>query len=372
MERGGGGRRGVWTAARNLALALGSLAVLLGALEIAARLALPPRGDANTSFVPRSIIEETGWEELPHRNRPGSRGTQHFGSDPAGYFDPGATLRYRINSLGLRGPETTREKPPGVERILGLGDSFTFGTGVRLEDTWLAVLGRALAASGRTDVEVLNGGVAGYDTTHELALLERFGLALGPDLVLLCFFLNDTGVGNTLSVFNLEPDGAARPLWRRESRLLDALALRVERRRAAETLVAAYRSGFADDHPGWRASRAALLRLARLSQRHGFRLAIVVFPVLWRLSGGYPFAEAHATVVAYADSIGVPALDLQPAFAGYDGPELWVHPANQHPNREAHAVAGRAVHAFLAAHPRLLPPSPAAGGYHGADGEERP
>ena len=40
-------------------------------------------------------------------------------------------------------------------------------------------------------------------------------------------------------------------------------------------------------------------------------------------------------------------VDLLPAFAGHDGPELWVHPTNQHPNEAGHAIAGRALFEFL-------------------------
>src|SRR5215207_973150 len=41
-----------------------------------------------------------------------------------------------INSHGLRGPETTYDKPAGTFRILNLGDSIVMGWGVRQEDTY--------------------------------------------------------------------------------------------------------------------------------------------------------------------------------------------------------------------------------------------
>src|SRR5437016_3822832 len=41
-----------------------------------------------------------------------------------------------LNSRGLRGPEIPAERKPRELRILGLGDSTTFGTGVAWEETW--------------------------------------------------------------------------------------------------------------------------------------------------------------------------------------------------------------------------------------------
>src|SRR5262245_27130017 len=47
-----------------------------------------------------------------------------------------------VNSLGLRGPEVDRVKPPGVYRIGVFGDSATFGQGVSEEATYARVLER--------------------------------------------------------------------------------------------------------------------------------------------------------------------------------------------------------------------------------------
>src|SRR5262245_42920123 len=43
---------------------------------------------------------------------------------------------YRTNAAGYRGPEFRAEKAPGVVRIACVGDSCTFGLGVREEHTW--------------------------------------------------------------------------------------------------------------------------------------------------------------------------------------------------------------------------------------------
>ena len=70
-----------------------------------------------------------------------------------------------------------------------------------------------------------------------------------------------------------------------------------------------------------------------LADEEDFRLIIAIFPVLWSLSDDDPFASIHESISDFAEELRVPLLDLRPAFEGYVGPELWVHPNNQHPNR---------------------------------------
>jgi lysophospholipase L1-like esterase len=95
--------------------------------------------------------------------------------------------RYRINSLGLRGPEVDETG----STVLVVGDSFAFGLGVDEDETFSARLEGALDAATGGPVEVLNLGVPGYHTGQEAVWLERVGFALAPDLVVLLYYGND-------------------------------------------------------------------------------------------------------------------------------------------------------------------------------------
>lgn len=98
------------------------------------------------------------------------------------WMGSGGTLRSpdaRINALGLRGPDTTPGHADRV-RILTLGDSYTFGSGVRDEETFSAVLEGKLGAS---RVEVVNGGAPGYGIFQMQRLLQRLMPMLHPDVV---------------------------------------------------------------------------------------------------------------------------------------------------------------------------------------------
>lgn len=82
---------------------------------------------------------------------------------------------------------------------------------------------------------------------------------------------------------------------------------------------------------------------------------MVIFPFLHDLDGDYPFQPIHDVVRTHLESTGVRVLDLRPAFSDYHGPELWVHPTDQHPNEIAHGLAARAIAAYLLAHPEAFP-----------------
>ena len=165
-----------------LMLALVSALLCLVVLELVAQFALgrPPRG--NITPVPIELRMRPSIPGVPYQLRPDTEVVHFFPSNPRGYFDEQGGVTYRTNALGFRGKETTQAKPPGVFRILGLGDSFTFGTGVRVEDTFLSVTERLLNVRGARPIfEILNLGAMGYDTIHEVALLAHVGRKYDPE-----------------------------------------------------------------------------------------------------------------------------------------------------------------------------------------------
>lgn len=95
-----------------------------------------------------------------------------------------------INSHGLRDRERKWEKPQGVRRILGIGDSFTFGYQVGLDECYLKQLERDLNRNNGT-WDVINAGVTGYNMWQYLEYLRCCGLRYHPDLVIIGVFFDD-------------------------------------------------------------------------------------------------------------------------------------------------------------------------------------
>ena len=100
------------------------------------------------------------------------------------------SFRYSNNSLGWRGRREYREAKQTDYRVLFLGDSFTYGTGVNDDQTFAARVEKDLRA-GRMSVEVLNAGAPGKGTDYALKCFQTLGRKFHPDLTVLGFFAND-------------------------------------------------------------------------------------------------------------------------------------------------------------------------------------
>ncbi len=89
------------------------------------------------------------------------------------------------NKQGLRERELEVPKPPGVTRVVLLGDSWVFGMGVAAEDRAGARLEEFLRerATGPGPIEVLNVGIPSWNVVAECAYLRRQLELLQPDLV---------------------------------------------------------------------------------------------------------------------------------------------------------------------------------------------
>lgn len=138
--------------------------------------------------------------ELGWANREGASGPYQPHPDfPA--------VMVQINGQGIRGRPFPEQKPEGAKRIMILGDSNTFGYGVKEEDRFSDLLSNRLLHS----YESLNFGVFGYGTDQEALLFEKKGILYQPDIVVLGFSagdlsdnMNSINVGYNKPFFKIE------------------------------------------------------------------------------------------------------------------------------------------------------------------------
>lgn len=131
---------------------------------------------------PRNLIIAD--KELGYRLRPNASGAET--NDYQEYH-----IQANINSRGLRDYKHGLSK--NTYRILGLGDSYTFGEGVELKDSYLSVLESKLKARfGQNQIEVFKAGVPGYGTKQEVDFLKKYISEFKPNLVLLGLLPDET------------------------------------------------------------------------------------------------------------------------------------------------------------------------------------
>jgi len=171
-------RARVW-ALRAMLLVAGML-FAIAVMEIGLRFVWEPPSPAIRTFESLQPVLLPD-PELPWRPRPNATGTYRL-----------YNAEFTTNSRGLRDREYAEQAPPGVRRIVVLGDSFAWGHGVRNDEIFTEVLERELDG-----VEVINLGVTGFDLQSEFIWLRREGMRYAPDLVVLAVCQNDfraTGV----------------------------------------------------------------------------------------------------------------------------------------------------------------------------------
>jgi hypothetical protein len=275
---------------------------------------------------------------------PAGRGT---GYAPVRTEGPG---RGPLNAKGYRDLDRVNPKPPGVHRVVCIGDSFTWGSNVLFDDAWPQRVERALTRVRGERWEAVNLGEPGLNAVQEASRLDSEGFAYGPDVVVVAYVLNDSEDEQAAEA-RRAADWAEEQRWPPSTSLLDRSALArlvrsrlwatVENRRRVEN----FRSMYAEGYPGWAAARRALKAMGGMCRERGVPFVVAIFPLFGNpLDDRYPFADVHAKVGAVAAEAGARVVDLLPFYRGLDWRLLVVNGADdEHPNEIAHRIAARAI-----------------------------
>ncbi len=276
----------------------------------------------------------------PRRFRiaPHAHWMHHYSSDPGGYFGPRLTIEYRANSRGIRERELPIPKPPDVFRIVALGDSFTLGEGVRVEDTWPRQLEGVLRRyyPGRV-LEVINAGVNAYDIRQELEHYRRNMREYEPDMVILAMVWNDArpgdaarfgaGVlGSTAALAQYLPVG---------DRVLRALA------------AALGQTGVPSQARDWQDAFDALVELKAETAASGIPLIVAIYPSVRHL-GNQQLWALYELQENFCREHDLRVFNAAPLFKSQPARRWHVHPADNHPNAEAHRLFAEHLGRFIA------------------------
>lgn len=308
-----------------------ALEVALRTHEANARASGSPPGDLS----PRGLYQASVDPALRYELIPNARAIAETG------------VPIEINGAGFRGALPAIPKPPGITRILLLGDSEVLGAKLAERDTLSAQLELALTKRDGAVWEVLNFGTDGYDTVQEERLFETRGVPFQPDLVLLYFVSNDVVPPELVRL----ADG-----WDRSHviRWIRDLAL-MQRARRLLGSGGDYREyvehAYGPTSGAWRVGRERVRRLRDRVEAAHARFAVVIAPEIFGIERreelvDSPYRTFHRALASLA-SDQITVIDPLAALATCaERPrDLWATPTDHHKNGRAN----RCIADFVAA-----------------------
>lgn len=254
-----------------------------------------------------------------------------------------------LNPQGFRDSRPfQRTVPEGQRRIAFLGDSFTFGHGVpNVEDRFSDRVARNLDEKAAGEFVVNNLGVPGHGMNDIKPLWEKVVVAddAQVDIAIYSLCLNDIewfsreNLAENEKIQRLKPEN----WFLRDTYFYNTIYFRVQLLRQPRLRnYYEYVETFYRGTP-WDRMKNELAEVHQTISASGTDFRLVIFPFLHNLGPQYPFREAHAKIVAFAQSQQIPVLDLEPVLAPHVAEGLVVNRFDPHPNSRAHELAAAAM-----------------------------
>ena len=137
-------------------------------------------------------------------------------------------VKISINSLGFRNKEYSAEKNENQTRIILLGDSFTYGFGLDIANTYFKILEKKLNQKYQKKIEVWNLASVSWGTVIHYLIVKNKILKYSPDLVVLMFDdsdFYDNIIYEEYGVFQngniVASQGTLNKFWKKRGKLIN-------------------------------------------------------------------------------------------------------------------------------------------------------
>jgi hypothetical protein len=259
------------------------------------------------------------------------------------YVLDGARL---FNSRGMRDEERAYE--PTSTKIVVVGDSIEGWVDLPPTELYPRRLEAMLnAVPNRTPTQALDFGVYGYSLHQKILTLKYRGLEWAPAHVIVGYCLNDP-----IPSSEFEAHFARRP-----EPLIELRSLTLVNDRVCAMMHGLGEDFYRDIHEPGSASWAGVVddlrELAELAREHHFDVTVVIFPLLYDVSGSYPWADIHRRVTEVATGAGIRVIDLLGSFEHEGIPRVRVDTV--HPNARGHEIAAQQLFKALTARTEPAP-----------------
>lgn len=252
----------------------------------------------------------------------------------------------RLNSLGCRDVEWEPNKPEGTRRIAFVGDSFTYGWGIKdPADRFTDLLQAQFESYGAKKTQSMNVAKPGWDTGDEIQPVTDLVQSFGADEIVLCHVPNDIErLLPTSSDFN--PIRPPHPTMVNldASPLLDYLYRRIYLPRVAT--VRGYHDWLAEgyaDPETWNRQKERLTRIMEIARENKVTLRVVLIPFLRTQGTEFDQRAIHNRLREFFQANDIPVIDLLSVLEAHPPEDLVVNAMDAHPNERAHRLIAQEI-----------------------------
>lgn len=256
------------------------------------------------------------------------------------------------NAPNLQDGAYPRQKPANTFRIAVVGDSFSFAPHMQYDDAFSKRLERWLNLNSDSQkVEVMNMGISGYSTRHEVALVEKAVKDFSADLVILQITLNDAELQPLDSKAQKEMFGSAflnKPIfryWKSGKFFLERL-----QNTRTHSLYKQYFHDLFEKAETYSVFKQSLSNISDIATKHKVPVVSVLFPLFTfpMDANTYPFTDIHNKIQQDLSERKIPYLDLFNDYIGIPNDHLQIIPGkDSHPNEIAHRIAAESIYKWL-------------------------
>lgn len=261
-------------------------------------------------------------------------------------------------------------KETNKTKVLIIGDSFTFGQGIRYEDTFI----KKVEKLSKSYIGI-NFGISGADIDEIFQDFSKNTKEVNSDIVLYGLCPNDIVLDpkdwedfNSLIKVNKSFETKdSRKVWDflnlrnhyfneledlgilRKSHIVELISYHYTLSKVTNATIDHYRDiyNFKKNANGLKKTLDYIREMKLISEDRGARFAVVLFPLLYWPGGKNPFAAEYEGFKGVLKDHGVNYYDPLPSLMRFNDRDLWVHPLDQHPNEIANEIIAKDILSFL-------------------------
>lgn len=264
--------------------------------------------------------------------------------DKRGYYrKSNGVIDYNFNQFGARWIESREQKLRG-KTVVVVGDSFTYGFGLRYEDAYIFKL-QNLLYKDKLYLDFINFSEPAANSQTCLDIYREKRNDMPHDMLIYGLHLNDL---IEFSTSHVNCNIYRYDSWiRKKSKLADLILKKIEKKKSRRKNIKGLISPLRFETTYFTDNMNAIKQMNLEARQQDVDFFIVILPILVDVKEG-AFTQVYDKIKRIFDRYGIKYFDLTPSVMAHDDDlNLWILPFDQHPNETANAIFARALSILL-------------------------